>query len=295
MSSTVSSAPRRTSESHDFEHWRQWVARFAELLQVQPAGTPALPARMAPPGHCMIFSPHPDDECIVGALPLRLRQEAGWRVTNVAVTLGSKPERREARWRELQAACELLGFDNMRLTEQGLAQVRPETEAQSPQLWRAHVRCVAELLQEQRPDLVLCPHPGDGIATHIGVHQLLTEALQEAGSSAVLAQTEFWATMDAPNWMVETGVDDSARLVQALACHVGEIARNPYHLRLPAWLADNVRRGGERIAGPGSEVPDFGFATLYRLSHWLQGRPQQDLTPRLCSASTALDGRWLKP
>lgn len=36
--------------------------------------------------------------------------------------------------------------------------------------------------------------------------------------------------------------------------HAGEVKRNPYHLRLPAWMMDNVRRGSEVIAGPGSEA-----------------------------------------
>lgn len=275
-----------------FPAWQAWVARFAELLQA-PADGPAAVGRAAKPGHCMIFSPHPDDECIIGALPLRLRQEADWRVTNVAVTLGSKLERREPRWRELEAACEVLGFDNIRPAEQGLAQVRPETEIESPQLWLAHVRCIAELLEEFKPQLVLCPHAGDGNPTHLGVHKLLGQALAAAGSSCVMAETEFWATMAEPNWMVQTSVADTARLVEALACHHGEIARNPYHLRLPAWLADSVRRGGELIAGAGAEVPRYAFATLYRLSSWQQGRQLQDLAPRLCPAAEAIDGRWL--
>ena len=45
----------------------------------------------------LIFSPHPDDECIIGGLPLRLMREAGVRVVNVAVTLGSNKERQQPR------------------------------------------------------------------------------------------------------------------------------------------------------------------------------------------------------
>ena len=54
-------------------------------------------------------------------------------------------------------------------------------------------------------------------------------------------------------------------LIRALACHFGEVARNPYHLRLPAWFADSVRRGGELVLGAGSTPPDADFATLYQL------------------------------
>src|SRR5690242_11381581 len=59
----------------------------------------------------LIFSPHPDDECIIGALPLRLLRVAKMRVINVAVTQGSKKERQAERWVELQKACDFLGFE----------------------------------------------------------------------------------------------------------------------------------------------------------------------------------------
>jgi len=49
---------------------------------------------------------------------------------------------------------------------------------------------------------------------------------------------------------------------------VGEVARNPYHVLLPGWMSDNVRRGGELIAGFGGAPPDYDFATLYRLGRW---------------------------
>jgi hypothetical protein len=52
---------------------------------------------------------------------------------------------------------------------------------------------------------------------------------------------------------------------------VGEVQRNPYHLRQPAWMQDNVRRGGELVGGQGGAVPDFTFATLYRLRGWRAG------------------------
>ena len=58
----------------------------------------------------------------------------------------------------------------------------------------------------------------------------------------------------------------------ALALHAGEVRRNPYHLRLPAWMMDNVRRGGEVAGGQGGAAPDFAFAVLYRLRKWSNGQ-----------------------
>ena len=54
-------------------------------------------------------------------------------------------------------------------------------------------------------------------------------------------------------------------------------------------MADNVRRGGELIAGAGSEPPRYAFATLYGLSRWADGAWQQDLTPMFCDSATALE------
>ncbi|WAC71226.1 PIG-L family deacetylase [Roseateles sp. SL47] len=277
--------------------WEAWVRRWCEVLQQAPrdslAGS-AMNASAADVGtganrpHALVFAPHPDDECIVGALPLRLKREAGWRVTNIAVTLGSRQGRRAERWAELQAACEVLGFEVRLLAEQGLEQVKPEAADAGTPLWQAQVALVAALLKTERPGLILVPHAGDGIPTHIGVHRLVAEALHQSKLSTVVAWTEFWATQPEPNLLVETGIADTACLVRALSCHHGEIARNPYHLRLPAWMADNVRRGGELLAGAGETPPAFGFATLYRLSRWIDGQPANDLPATMAACDVPL-------
>jgi len=59
----------------------------------------------------LILSPHPDDECIIGGLPLRLMKEGGIRIINVAITLGSNPQRKQERLTELSKACEWIGFE----------------------------------------------------------------------------------------------------------------------------------------------------------------------------------------
>lgn len=273
----------------DAASWHHWVGRFAELLQAAPEGAAPPTRPRDAKRQCLVFAPHPDDECIVGALPLRLQQESGWQVTVVAVTLGSQRERRAARRAELGAACAHLGFELLILGDEGLERVRPDTADAEPALWRSHLDRVVQLLTRARPALVLAPHGADANATHIGVHLLIVQALAQARYAGLLAQTEFWAPQAAPNCMVQTSIADTARLVQALACHVGEVARNPYHLRLPAWMADNVRRGGELIAGAGSEPPRYAFATLYGLSRWADGAWQQDLTPMFCDSATALE------
>jgi hypothetical protein len=62
-----------------------------------------------------------------------------------------------------------------------------------------------------------------------------------------LVETEYWGQMTQPNLMVEISPTDLAELISATTFHVGEVNRNPFHLLMPAWMMDNVRRGSELV------------------------------------------------
>lgn len=251
-----------------------------------PLGGQDAPRHARPSGDAprvLIFSPHPDDECIIGGLPLRLQREVGMRVVNVAVTLGSRKDRQAARWEELKAACEYLGFDLIAAAPGGIERVNAATRTEDPAHWRTGVDAVAALLREQSPAAVLFPHDTDWNSTHVGVHHLVMDALafQAPEFSTVAVETEFWGAMATPNLMVELSVPDVADMITALSFHVGEVQRNPYHLLVPAWMQDNVRRGSELVGGQGGAAPDVTFSTLYRVSRWSDGRMQPPRTPGL--------------
>jgi LmbE family N-acetylglucosaminyl deacetylase len=252
-------------------------ARGHALGGLPPAARPAI-APDAP--RALIFAPHPDDECIVGALPLRLLREARMNVVNVAVTQGSNKQRQGPRLDELRAACEYLGFGLITTAPGGLERINPNARAQDPAHWRACVEAVTRILAEHRPRVVLVPHEGDWNSTHIGTHLLVADALaaMPADLACHVVETEFWGAMAAPNLMVESSVEQVADLVAATSFHVGEVKRNPYHLLLPAWMQDNVRRGGELVGGQGGAAPDFTFATLYRLGRARGGGRIEPLT-----------------
>ena len=222
----------------------------------------------------LIFAPHPDDECIIGGLALRLMREAQMNVINVAVTQGSKKDRQAERFHELKAACNYLGFGLLATGTNGLEKVTMQTREQDPARWQESVEVIANILANNQPRAILVPHDRDWNGSHIGTHHLVMDALKTlpANFACYVVETEFWGAMDTPNLMVESSAQDVGDLMTATSFHVGEVRRNPYHLLLPAWMQDNVRRGGELVGGQGMAAPDFTFATLYRLRKWSGGQ-----------------------
>lgn len=221
----------------------------------------------------LIFSPHPDDECIIGSLPLRLMREAGVRVVNVAVTLGSNKKRQQPRLSELRDACNYLGFELQETLRDGLERITPIARANEREHWATAVESINAILFEWLPKAIFFPHVFDWNGTHVGVHHLVMDALAGMSSHSLplLVETEYWGQMDSPNLMVESSATDLADLLAALSHHIGEVRRNPFHLRMPAWMQDNVRLGAEVVGGQGGEAPSFDFATLYRVGRLMDG------------------------
>lgn len=278
-----------------YRGWVEALVRHQAKGAALPLGglsAPRRPTLKARAPKVLMFSPHPDDECIVGGLALRLRREAGTRVVNIAVTLGSKQERRAQRVHELEAACAYLGFEVEIAGGQGLENVTETARNADPAGWASRVRVVTEILRAHAPRLILVPHAGDAHPAHRGTHLLVMDALVQATGLAVrVVETEFWAPMAEPNLLMEISPRDVGDLVAALSCHVGEVQRNPYHLRLPAWMQDNVRRGSERMLGQGQTAPACTFAVMYRQFRWpAGGRDEGPGHGRVVRASDDLRG-----
>ncbi|HRA62690.1 MAG TPA: PIG-L family deacetylase [Burkholderiaceae bacterium] len=247
-----------------------------DLLAAADGQAPVLPEVAEHAPVCLVFSPHPDDEAIAGALPWRLRAENGWRVVNVAVTLGSKRERRAERWGELERCCAFLGFDLLSASGtpgQAFEQVRAFDGSDDLQQRDAQVARVAALIRHYRARVVVCPHGLDGHPAHIGTHALVMAAVRHLAPDwrLHLLFSEYWNTQMAPALMLALEAADVATLVAALSLHIGEVARNPYHLSLPAWFIDAARRGAERVGSAGAPATGITFAALYGWSCWHQG------------------------
>lgn len=228
----------------------------------------------------LVFAPHPDDECIIGALPLRLLREARMNVKDVAVTQGSNHARQAGRLQELTNACGFIGFTVVTTVTNGLEKINPKTRKEDPARWAAAVKVIEEILLKNKPRVVICPNALDSNSTHMGTHYLVMDALSQmpAPFKCYVVETEFWGANAKPNLMVELSSPDLGDLLAALSFHVEEVKRNPYHLRLPAWMEDNVRRGAELVGGQGGAAPEFPFATLYRMSVWKNGKLEEAYT-----------------
>jgi LmbE family N-acetylglucosaminyl deacetylase len=208
------------------------------------AAGPGSPPTTLPPA-VLIVAPHPDDECLMGSYAFRMKLEWNARVVVFPFTLGSKKERQAERLQELRAACKVLDFE----------------VSEVPDLPAA--------IAAVRPDFVFSPHAEDGHPAHRRAHEACREAIPAflaatPGARIQWLQTEFWHAMKAPNLLIPLSAEHVAMMGLALAQHQGEVARNPYHLRLPAWFMDQVRRGSEQVGGAGgSGLADWVFGQLY--------------------------------
>src|SRR6185503_5109397 len=159
-------------------------------------GLAAPPKPKIPPNApvALIFSPHPDDEVIIGGLPLRLLREAHYRVINVAVTQGSNKARQAERWKELSACCDYIGFELVQTQPNGLEGINLKARAADPRQWQKSVQRIAEILRKHSPQVAFFPHDRDWNSSHIGTRHLVVEAMQSLGAdfSCFTIETEFW-------------------------------------------------------------------------------------------------------
>jgi len=217
-----------------------------------------------------IFSPHPDDEILAGGpLALRFRKE-GCRVINIAMTLGREHQRTRRRF-ELEGACKHIGFNLVMLTEKECASVGALL-TESPE-WVSRVDSVSRILKDYAPRIIIVHHTDDWHPDHEGTALVVRAAVAATRWSGSIFEAEYWHEMKTPNLLLEIDQYDLAHMLEALSFHKGELERNPYHLRWPALLSNNVRRS-EIVLGRGTKAPAFDFAALYRRNLCTEGTIQ---------------------
>src|SRR5438874_4793971 len=149
---------------HPYTEYVTETARLIKKGKALPLGGFApLPRPKLEPNApvALFFAPHPDDETISGGMALRLMREAGMRVFDVAITQGSKNERKAARLEELKQACDFLGFGLVTTAPGGLDKVHPATRQNDNTYWAGCVSVIREILVKHRPKVILFPHERD--------------------------------------------------------------------------------------------------------------------------------------
>jgi N-acetylglucosamine malate deacetylase 1 len=254
-----------------------------------PALSTVLPDRLTGRPCALILSPHPDDECLTGILPLRLLREQNWQILNIPATLGSNRARQNERKKELAKACAVLGFACVLPEEDGFLDINAAARSTDASAWSKKVERIAAILAQIRPQAIFMPHEGDQHTTHTGTHWLGMDALaiMPKDFTCAVVLTEYWQPMAMPNTVIGIGENDVSTLMSALACHVGEVSRNAFDRRFPAYLIDTVRRC-ERLSGKGTVAPAMDFAQMYGLGSWLRGKFAPSALKRFIGAEASL-------
>jgi N-acetylglucosamine malate deacetylase 1 len=174
------------------------------------------------------FAPHPDDELLGAPVSLFALRDLGWRVVNVAVTLG-RPEQEERRLGELREACARARFE-LRVDGAGPAGV----------------------LHELRPDLVVCPSPHDHHPTHERVGREVLAAIRDAGAPSRVWLWAIYADLGLPTLVRGCSAERLREIEHALEAHAGELTRNDVRQMLRARAQLNTVLAAERVFGFGS-------------------------------------------
>jgi LmbE family N-acetylglucosaminyl deacetylase len=222
----------------------------------------------------LAVSPHPDDELIPVGGTLTVLADAGWRIVNLACSLG-RAEQHERRRAELTAACAAAGFElDIPAVPVPLSGAEPGDGALA-----VTEELVRDRLAAYQPSLVLAPGPRDKHPAHELVAQAVASAVAGDGTDRTVWWWELWGYLDAPTLLVRVDhVID--RVCAALEAHSGEIARNDFVglVRSRARVASIL--GPERVFGFGASGVDYAAAevlseTVFRGGKWRSGEPRE--------------------
>jgi hypothetical protein len=215
----------------------------------------------------LILSPHPDDECLLGSMALRLKNENNTDVYNISFSLGSNPKRQKERLSELEKSCKVLGIKNIK--------IKNSDE-------------IKKWIKKLNPFLIISSSVDDRHPTHIKSAMTLKNEIKNLNYSGFVAWGEYWGQLKNANTLIEISPEQLKLQTLALSKHLGEVSRNPYDLRLPAWMVDQVRKGSEFVCGSIHSSPPFVFGQTYQVEEFHLGKKITGKKKSLVSCSDDL-------
>lgn len=205
------------------------------------------------------LAPHPDDECIGAPASLMALRDAGWRVVNLACSLGGQGES-DRRRHELDEACRRAGFVS-EVVDDPLGD--PLGAGAVSEAVARLAAAVQQAIAQFRPELVVAPSPHDRHRGHEVVGRAALRALSH--DSAPPQRVWLWGLWaDLPFPSLAVGFDETrlAEILHALDAHGGELARNDYRRLVRGRAEMNASVGPERVFGFGSGASRWPYVEL---------------------------------
>jgi LmbE family N-acetylglucosaminyl deacetylase len=201
-------------------------------------------------GVALHLSPHPDDELIGAPATLMALRDAGYRVVNLACSLG-RPTQRERREAELREACQRAGFE-LRLPAHPVAISAGDDLARA----EAELQALAsEAIAELAPDVVVSPGPHDRHRGHEVVARAVRGALRQGpGKAPPWWIWGLWGGLALPTLATAFDAGRLEEVLAALAAHEGELRRHDYRRLVRARAEANAMLAPELLFGFGSSI-----------------------------------------
>jgi LmbE family N-acetylglucosaminyl deacetylase len=244
-------------------------------------------------------SPHPDDELLGAPATLMSLRDAGWRIVNLACSLG-RPGDAARRSAELAEACRRARFEL--LISARLPPIGADADsAVSQQLLAAEIR---DALNSSGADLVIGPSREDAHHGHLVVARAITDAIErddladddrahlavaqrsrDPSGSVHVMSWGVWRDLSTPNVLVPFGAERLAEIRNALDAHAGELERNRFERLLEGRAKANAVLGPERVFGFGSSGIAEEYAELLHDTAWSPTEGWRPSRPRIFDPS----------
>jgi LmbE family N-acetylglucosaminyl deacetylase len=192
-------------------------------------------------------SPHPDDELLGAGCTLLLLRDQGFKIVNLACSLGRRTQHQRRR-SELQEASGRSGFD-LRICDPLLQLSTGDDVSAAEDLL---VGQLGALVEELSPILIVSPQEHDGHHAHEVVGRATRQMMESVADPPTLWSWGLWADLPRPTVYVPYGEPTLARVSHALDAYQGENARNDYRRLLKAKAITHAVLGSERVFGFGS-------------------------------------------
>jgi LmbE family N-acetylglucosaminyl deacetylase len=212
-------------------------------------------------------SPHPDDELLGAPATLMAFRDAGWRVINLACSMG-RPADAGRRHGELAVACREAGFELLIPDE-----TPPIGRDDDLRLAQASLAGAIEgAVASSGARLLVGPSPHDGHHGHEVVGRAIVDAVELGAAPIDVMFWGLWSDLPVANVLVPFDADRLAEIRRALRSHVGELWRNRFDRLLEGRATANAVLGPERVFGYGSEGIGQPYAELVTHVRWAPQR-----------------------